>query len=70
MGIVLPETYFFSHMYRWLPGWLEGRFVLRGMLNVAMEAFEEFCRAKTNFYIFEKIGNGPNNEADEAGKDS
>jgi hypothetical protein len=21
-----------------------------------MEAFEEFCRAKTNFYIFEKIG--------------
>ncbi|MEU6740514.1 restriction endonuclease subunit M [Streptosporangium sandarakinum] len=59
VGIVLPETYFFSHRYRWLPEWLEGRFELRGMLNIAMEAFEEFCRAKTNFYIFEKVGNGP-----------
>src|SRR6516225_3395458 len=28
------------------------------MLNIPMEAFEEFCRAKTNFYIFEKTGNG------------
>jgi type I restriction enzyme M protein len=58
VGIVLPETYFFSKKYRWLPGWLEGRLKLRGMMNIAMEAFEEFCRAKTNFYIFEKIGNG------------
>ena len=24
--------------------------------NVPMEAFQGFCRAKTNFYIFEKIG--------------
>jgi hypothetical protein len=38
---------------------MEGRLKLRGMMNIAMEAFEEFCRAKTNFYIFEKIGNGP-----------
>ena len=58
VGIVLPETYFFSHTYRWLEKWLEGRFALRGMLNIAMEAFEEFCRAKTNFYIFEKVGDG------------
>jgi len=58
IGIVLPETYFFSKKYRWLPGWLEGRLRLRGMMNIAMEAFEEFCRAKTNFYIFEKIGEG------------
>lgn len=28
------------------------------MFNIAMEAFEEFCRAKTNFYVFEKVGNG------------
>lgn len=55
VGIILPETYFFSHSYRWLPKWLETRFQLRGMLNIPMEAFEEFCRAKTNFYIFEKI---------------
>lgn len=57
VGIVLPETYFFSKKYSWLAGWLEGRFALRGMLNIPMEAFEEFCRAKTNFYILEKIGN-------------
>lgn len=59
VGIVLPETYFFSFKYRWLPGWLDHRFKLRGMFNIAMEAFEEFCRAKTNFYVFEKIGDGP-----------
>ena len=58
VGIILPETYFFSHSYRWLPSWLEGRLKLRGMMNIAMEAFEEFCRAKTNFYIFEKVGYG------------
>lgn len=34
----------------------ERRLALRGMLNIPMEAFEEFCRAKTNFYIFEKVG--------------
>jgi type I restriction-modification system DNA methylase subunit len=56
VGIVLPETYFFSYSYRWLPEWLKYRLKLRGMVNIAMEAFEEFCRAKTNFYIFEKIG--------------
>jgi type I restriction enzyme M protein len=56
VGIVLPETYFFSHSYRWLPGWLKGRLELRGMLNIPMEAFQEWCRAKTNFYIFEKVG--------------
>ena len=56
IGIVLPETYFFSFSYRWLTGWLDGRLKLRGMVNIAMEAFEEFCRAKTNFYIFEKVG--------------
>jgi type I restriction-modification system DNA methylase subunit len=59
VGIILPETYFFSYKYRWLADWIEGRFALRGMFNVAMEAFEEFCRAKTNFYVFEKVGYGP-----------
>jgi len=58
VGIVLPETYFFSHRYRWLHDWLEGRLELRGVLHIPMEAFQEFCRAKTNFYIFEKVGEG------------
>lgn len=66
VGIILPETYFFSHKYRWLAEWLEGRLKLRGMLNIAMEAFEEFCRAKTNFYIFEKVGRGPYEIGNEA----
>jgi hypothetical protein len=61
VGIVLPETYFFSFSYRWLEEWLMDRFLLRGMLNIPMEAFEEFCRAKTNFYIFEKVGYGKGN---------
>jgi type I restriction enzyme M protein len=65
VGIVLPETYFFSFKYRWLPGWLDGRFKLRGMFNIAMEAFEEVCRAKTNFYVFEKVGDGPDDETAE-----
>ncbi|MFD9651116.1 HsdM family class I SAM-dependent methyltransferase [Streptomyces mirabilis] len=54
LGIVLPETYFFSPTYKWLPAWLEERFTLRGVLNIPMEAFQGFCRAKTNFYVFEK----------------
>jgi len=69
VGIVLPETYFFSHSYRWLPTWLEGRMELRGMLNIPMEAFEEFCRAKTNFYIFEKVGEGNAGTAQSAKKE-
>lgn len=62
VGIVLPETYFFSFQYRWLPDWLKERFEMRMMLNIPMEAFEEFCRAKTNFYVFEKVGDGPSDK--------
>lgn len=70
VGIILPETYFFSHSYRWLPGWLKNRFELRGMLNIPMEAFEEFCRAKTNFYIFEKTGEGDSTVIDNVQEES
>ena len=56
LGIVLPETYFFSPSYSWFRKWLDDRFVLRGVLNIPMEAFQGFCRAKTNFYIFQKNG--------------
>ncbi|MDA2040169.1 N-6 DNA methylase [Bacillus cereus] len=54
LGIILPETYFFSKSYLWLQDWLEQRFILRGLINIPMEAFQGFCRAKTNFYVFEK----------------
>ncbi len=54
LGIVLPETYFFSKSYLWLQEWIEKRFIVRGIVNIPMEAFQGFCRAKTNFYIFQK----------------
>jgi len=55
MAIVLPETYFFSSSYAWLFDWLRPRLALRGIFNVPMEAFQGFCRAKTNIYVFEKL---------------
>ena len=58
LGIVLPETYFFSKSYQWFREWMDEHFILRAALNVPMEAFQGFCRAKTNFYVFEKIGEG------------
>lgn len=56
LGVVLPETYFFSKSYEWFRRWMEEKFVLRGILNIPMEAFQGFCRAKTNFYVFQKKG--------------
>jgi len=54
LGIVLPETYMFSPSYAWLRCWIKKRFIFRAILNIPMEAFQGFCRAKTNFYILEK----------------
>jgi type I restriction enzyme M protein len=56
LGIVLPETYFFSTNYLFLFNWMKTRFRPVVVANVPMEAFQGFCRAKTNFYVFEKIG--------------
>ncbi len=58
VGIILPETYFFSSSYSFLSDWLAPRFTLRGVVNIPMEAFQGFCRAKTNLYIMEKTGKG------------
>ena len=56
LGIVLPETYFFSSNYQFLFQWMESRFRPIVVANIPMDAFQGFCRAKTNFYVFEKIG--------------
>ncbi len=56
LGIVLPETYFFSPTYSFLFDWLRSRFRPTVVANIPMEAFQGFCRAKTNFYVFEKVG--------------
>lgn len=56
VGIVLPETYFFSSNYHFLFDWIKDKLQPVVVANVPMEAFQGFCRAKTNFYVFEKIG--------------
>jgi type I restriction-modification system DNA methylase subunit len=55
LGIVLPETYFFSTNYLFLFDWMKTRFNPVVVANIPMEAFQGFCRAKTNFYVFEKV---------------
>ena len=56
LGIVLPETYFFSDSYLWFQEWVHSHYHLRAIINIPMEAFQGFCRAKTNLYIMEKKG--------------
>jgi type I restriction enzyme M protein len=53
--IVLPETYFFSPSYKFVRNWCRGRFVPEAVINVPMEAFQGFCRAKTNVHVFRKL---------------
>lgn len=55
IGIVLPETYFFSSNYRFVLDWIKSRLALDTVANIPMDAFQGFCRAKTNFYVFRKI---------------
>ena len=55
IGIVLPETYFFSPDYEFIWEWMKPRLRPLIVANVPMEAFQGFCRAKTNFYVFEKV---------------
>lgn len=53
--IVLPETYFFSPSYKRFREWVKERMKPICVANVPMDAFQGFCRAKTNLYIFEKL---------------
>ena len=55
MCIVLPETYFFSPSYQYVRDWAKERLKPICVANVPMDAFQGFCRAKTNLYVFEKI---------------
>jgi len=59
VGIVLPETYFFSPNYRFVTEWIKPRLRPVVVANIPMEAFQGFCRAKTNFYVFEKVSTQP-----------
>ena len=53
--IVLPETYFFSPSYKNFRVWVKERMKPVCVANVPMDAFQGFCRAKTNLYVFEKL---------------
>ena len=53
LAIVLPDTYLFSESYQWLVQWL-GQFTITHSINVPIEAFEPFCRAKTSVLVLEK----------------
>lgn len=55
MCIVLPETYFFSPSYKYVREWIKERMIPICVANVPMDAFQGFCRAKTNLYVFEKL---------------
>lgn len=52
--IVLPETYFFSPSFKFVREWCDRRFKPLTVINIPMDAFQGFCRAKTNLYVFEK----------------
>lgn len=53
LAIVLPDTYLFSESYQWFVQWL-GQFTITHSINVPIEAFEPFCRAKTSVLVLEK----------------
>ncbi len=62
--IVLPETYFFSPSYKYVREWAFERLKPICVANVPMDAFQGFCRAKTNLYIFEKLHEDRSNYSD------
>lgn len=54
LGIVLPETYFFSKSYSWFRDWMDAHFILRGVLNVPMKHFKGFAELKLIFMFLRK----------------
>lgn len=63
VGIVLPETYFFSRSYRFVLDWLRPRLRPLMVANIPMEAFQQYARAKTSFFVFQKPAGEPDLEA-------
>ena len=54
LAIVLPDTYLFSRKYQWLVSWLCANFSITHSINVPIEAFEPYCRAKTSILVLRK----------------
>ena len=54
IAIVLPDTYLFSPSYRWFVNWICRRCTVTHSINVPIEAFEPYCRAKTSILVLRK----------------
>ena len=54
LAIVLPDTYLFSPRYQWLVDWICRRYTVTHSINVPIEAFEPYCRAKTSILVLKK----------------
>ena len=51
LAILLPDTYLFSPSYQWLVSWLCTNFTITHSINVPIQAFEPYCRAKTSILV-------------------
>lgn len=58
LAIVLPDTYLFSAKYQWLVHWICTRYTVTHSINVPIEAFEPYCRAKTSILVLRKRNPG------------
>ena len=56
LGIVLPETYFFSKSYLWLQEWIEKRFIVRGNCEYSYGGFSRILQSKNQLLYFSKEG--------------
>ena len=54
VAIVLPDTYLFSTRYKWFVDWISSRYTVTHSINVPIEAFEPYCRAKTSILVVRK----------------
>ncbi|MDE0444082.1 MAG: N-6 DNA methylase [Gammaproteobacteria bacterium] len=54
MAIVLPDTYLFSPSYQWFVYWICTNYTVTHSINVPIEAFEPYCRAKTSIIVLRK----------------
>lgn len=62
LGIVVPETFLFSQTFAWLVEQLCESYEITHVVNLPMETFEEFCRAKTCLVFLKKQSPAPGHE--------
>ncbi len=54
VAIVLPDTYLFSASYQWFIHWICTSYTVTHSINVPIQAFEPYCRAKTSILVLKK----------------